>query len=90
MNFQIRLYHYTMQEGWKRANTYASFCISVDLAVQGEVTFQEIGHISKLRDFVLPVAALSLQLLQAIQELSAGESRIDGAQSPVHFSPDEI
>lgn len=55
-----------------------------------EVTFQEMGHVSELRDFVLSVTALSLQLLQAIQELSAGVSRIDGGQSPVDFSPGDI
>lgn len=70
-------------------NTYARLCVSVDMTVQAEVTFQETGHVSELRDFVLSVAALSLQLLQAVQELSAGVSRVDGAQSPVHFSPEE-
>lgn len=60
------------------------------MTVQTQATFQEFGHVSELRDFVLSVAALSLQLLQAIQELSARMSRIDGGQSPVHFTPDEI
>lgn len=70
-------------------NTFASF-ISVDVELQGEVTFQEIGHVSELRNFVLSIAALSLQLLKAVQELPTGMSRVDGAQSLVHFSPVEI
>lgn len=50
-------------------------------------TFQEGGNVSELRDAVLPVATLLLQLLQAVQELLAGQAGVDAAQLPVHLPP---
>lgn len=51
------------------------------------LTFEEGGHVSQLRDVVLRVATLLLQLLQPVQELSAGVGGVDAAQGLVHLSP---
>lgn len=51
------------------------------------VTFQEGGNVSELRDAVLSVSALLLQLLQALQELPAGQAGVKCAQLPVHLPP---
>lgn len=51
------------------------------------VTFQEGGDLSELRDAVLSVATLLLQLLQTVHELPAGQTRVNTAQLPVHLPP---
>lgn len=51
------------------------------------LTFQEGGDVSELRDAILSVATLLLQLLEAVQELPAGQAGVDAAQLPVHLPP---
>lgn len=51
------------------------------------VTFEEGGNVSELRDAILSVAALLLQLLQAVQELPAGKAGVNTAQLPIHLPP---
>lgn len=51
------------------------------------LTFQEGGDVSELRDAILSVATLLLQLQQAVQELPAGQAGVDAAQLPVHLPP---
>lgn len=54
---------------------------------KARLTFQEGGNVSELRDAILSVATLLLQLLQAVQELPAGQAGVDAAQLPVHLPP---
>lgn len=54
---------------------------------RARVTFQEGGNISELRDAILSVAALLLQLLQVVQELPAGQAGVNAAQLPIHLPP---
>lgn len=51
------------------------------------LTFEEGRHLSELRDAVLAIATFPLQLLQALQELSAGQARVDIMQGAIHLSP---
>lgn len=51
------------------------------------VTFQEGGDLSELRDAVLSVAALLLQLLQPVHELPAGQTGINTPQLLVNLPP---
>lgn len=54
---------------------------------RGRVTFQEGRNVSELGDAILSVPALLLQLLQAVQELPAGQAGVNTAQLPVHLPP---
>lgn len=51
------------------------------------VTFEEGRNLSELRDAVVSVAALSLQLLQTVQELSTGQTGINTPQLLVNLPP---
>lgn len=51
------------------------------------VTFQEGRDVSELRDALLSVATLLLQLLQSVHELPARQTRVNTAQPPVDLPP---
>lgn len=51
------------------------------------VTFQEGRNVSELRDAILSVATLFLQLLQTFQELPAGQTGVDTSQLLVNRPP---
>lgn len=51
------------------------------------VTFQEGRNLSELRDVVLSVATLFLQLLQTVQELPAGQTGVNTPQLLVNLPP---
>lgn len=51
------------------------------------VTFQEDRNISELRDAILSVAALFLQLLKTVHELLAGQTGVNTPQLLVNLPP---
>lgn len=51
------------------------------------VTFQEGRNLSELRDALLSVATLLLQLQQTVHELPAGQTRVNTPQLPVNLPP---
>lgn len=57
------------------------------LCEEGSVTFEERRHLPELRDAVLSVAALLLQLLQTIHELPTGHAGINAPQLLVNLPP---
>lgn len=63
----------------------AETCIICTFSIS--VTFKESGNVSELRDAVLSVATLSLQLLQTVQELPTGQTGINTAQLLVNIHP---
>lgn len=71
--------------GWRRPR--GSVKDSSEPRKRCDFTFEEGRHLSELGDALLSVAALSLQLLQAVQELPAGHTGVNAVQLLVNLPP---